>query len=171
MNIESWAAFASAIAAMAAVIISVLTLKQNNKMLYEANKPVIEMYIYVVDIKLAHKYLVIKNFGKTPARITSIRFNKTLDRRNEYKRLSSLTGATIAPNQSFSTAFDLGYSEKVTATVSYTSDFLKHEETREYVLNFSQFESLTYTQLSSPNMSEESKAIINSVESLIKAIK
>ncbi|MCH1723607.1 hypothetical protein MKK30_08140 [Lactococcus formosensis] len=171
MNIESISAAISAGVAVVAVIISIVTLRQNNKMLYEASKPIVEIYIHGIDVHHAHKYIVVKNFGKSSAKITSISFSKPLDRFNNGRKLSSLVGTTIAPEQSFYTVYDTHYTEKVTATISYTSDIMKREEFHSFYLDFAQLDSLAYTQVTTSSMSPESKAIINSVEALIKAIK
>lgn len=171
MNIETISAIVTALTAIGAVVISVLTLKQNNKMIYEANKPIIEIYIHGIDVHHPHKYIVVKNFGKTAAKITSISFNKSLDRFNNERKLSSLVGTTIAPGQSFYTTYDKSFTEKLVATISYTSNIMKHEEFQHFNLDFAQLDSLAYTHVTTPSMSDESKAIINGIEALIKSIK
>lgn len=168
MNIESISAAISAAVAVIAVIISVVTLRQNNKMIYEANKPVIEMYIFGIDVHSIHKYLVIKNFGKTSARIKSLSFSKDLDIYNNDLKLNSLIGTSIAPNQSFVTVYDTNFTDKLTATISYTSEVSKHQEFKEYHLDFGQLDSLRYAHVSTSSLSPETKAIINGIEAVIK---
>lgn len=168
MNIESISAAISAVVAVIAVVISVVTLRQNNKMIYEANKPIIEMYIHGIDVHSTHKYLVIKNFGKTSAKIQSLSFSKDLDAYNNDTRLKSLIGTGIAPNQSFVTIYDKSFNDRLTATISYTSEVSKHEEFHEFQLDFGQLNSLRYSHVSTPDLSDEAKAIINGVEAIIK---
>lgn len=97
----------TSILSIIAIIISVLTLIQNNKMLEESSKPDISIFKHVITISKPYNYFVIKNFGQTGAQIIDIKCNVDLDKylpRNPFKYL---VGTYIAPNQSFTCAFDL----------------------------------------------------------------
>ena len=70
----------------------------------ETNRPVVVAYLETVEIESFHKYMVIKNFGNTPATILDLKFMQSID---EYDfNMSSLIGYTIAPSQKFMHVID-----------------------------------------------------------------
>lgn len=64
---------ASLITSVIAIIISVLTLKQNSKMIDETSRPYVAIYAKTTNFQSPQYYLVIKNFGQTGATISSIK--------------------------------------------------------------------------------------------------
>lgn len=64
---------ASLITSIIAIIISVLTLKQNSKMIDETSRPYVAIYAKTTNFQSTQYYLVIKNFGQTGATISSIK--------------------------------------------------------------------------------------------------
>ena len=65
----------------------------------DANRPVVVAYLETVEIESFHKYMVIKNFGNTPATILDLKFMRSIDKYDF--NMSSLIGCTIAPSQKF----------------------------------------------------------------------
>ena len=61
----------STIISTIAVIISVVTLRQNHQMVEESTRPYIVVYTAATDFQSPMYYLLIKNLGQTGARITS----------------------------------------------------------------------------------------------------
>lgn len=97
----------TSILSIIAIVISLLTLIQNNRMLEESTKPDISIFKHVIDIAKPYNYFVIKNFGQTGAQIIDIKCNVDLDKyllRNPFKYL---VGTYVAPNQSFTCVFDI----------------------------------------------------------------
>ena len=62
---------ASLITSVIAIIISVLTLKQNSKMIDETSRPYVAIYAKTTNFQSPQYYLVINNFGQTGATISS----------------------------------------------------------------------------------------------------
>ncbi len=88
------------------IIISVLTMRQNSKMIEESTRPVISIYGESINTGSPLFYIVVKNFGLTSATIT--RFDYDFDFKTSYYSsgeaerdfLKDLVGSTIAPQQS-----------------------------------------------------------------------
>lgn len=111
------------------IVISVLTLKQNSKMIEESTRPVISIYGEMTNFSTPQHYIVIKNFGQTSATISKFDYDfdfmlndgyASRDPKRDY--LKDLLGATIAPGQSKICA--LNYSRinlPITFSISYKS--------------------------------------------------
>jgi len=90
----------------ASVIISLLAMKLNSKMIEESTRPVLSVYGDSVNTGSPTFYIIIKNFGSSPAQIT--KFNYDFDFSSCYTPsgserrdfLQDLVGTTIAPQQS-----------------------------------------------------------------------
>ncbi len=92
---------------IASIIISIVTLKQNSRMIEESTRPVISIYSECINTGIPTLYIVIKNFGQTAATIT--KFNYDFDflnskaymgGSNNKDWLKDLVNSTLAPNQS-----------------------------------------------------------------------
>ena len=59
----------SFILAVISVVTVVITLRQNNKMIEESTRPVISIYTDEINAGNPFFYLIVKNFGKSPAYI------------------------------------------------------------------------------------------------------
>lgn len=97
--IEIIGIIASTTVSIVAIVISLITLKQNNKMIEESTRPVISIYSRYFDGKL---YIITKNFGSTSCIIDYINSDINLTKEesqamqgNPFERAS---GATIPPN-------------------------------------------------------------------------
>lgn len=94
----------SFVLAALSVVTVVITLRQNNKMIEESTRPVIAVYTDEINAGTPIFYLVIKNFGKSPAHIT--KFEYDFDFRGCYKvqndrdYLKLLNNSVLAPGQS-----------------------------------------------------------------------
>lgn len=118
MNITDWIQAFSSIIALA---ISTFAVIQTYKIQKDSYKPYINVYVEFIDTVTASKYISIKNFGKSPARVTYLKFSKKLDESNKDTNMQSIIGTTLAPNQKVMTFIDNEYSEKLTATIHYTN--------------------------------------------------
>ena len=97
---------------LAALIVSILTLRQNNKMLEESSRPVVSVYFDYSQMGQPTGYFVIKNFGASAATILAINYNDPIKTHptslaNLPAIFDSLIGNTIAPNQKILAPFKL----------------------------------------------------------------
>ena len=95
---------ASLITSVIAIIISVLTLKQNSKMIDETSRPYVAIYAKTTNFQSPQYYLVIKNFGQTGATISSIKCSPDITPfsiRSDHIPFSNFAETYIAPGQSF----------------------------------------------------------------------
>lgn len=107
------------------VIISTANLYLTKKSIYNATKPIVTPYIEIINGLSFQKNLVIKNFGKTPARITNLKFHSELDEFNEKFKMQSVIGSFIAPGQKFSTSISNSYKDDIILTLEYKDSFGK----------------------------------------------
>lgn len=92
---------ASSIIGTAGIVISVHTLRQNNKMIEESTRPNIQIYpVYANSIL----YIVIKNFGSSEAIIDEIICNHVFTKAESFtdpeKEIFNLSGAIFSPGYS-----------------------------------------------------------------------
>ena len=98
----------SSIATIISIIIAVQSLKKSQKAIElteisieEANRPYIVAYTDLVQVASSiHEYLIIKNFGKTGATITSFQVNPPYKNKGKFNNLKD---TFLAPNQSLNT--------------------------------------------------------------------
>ncbi len=84
-----------------AITISVITLIQNNKMIFESNKPYITIFSKIVDFSSPKTYLILKNFGTSGATILSIESSEKILSPLSKSPFTNLNNFYIAPGQSF----------------------------------------------------------------------
>lgn len=116
----------SFILAAISVVTVVITLRQNNKMIEESTRPVISIYTEEINAGEPFFYLVVKNFGQSPAYITKFEydfnFNGCYKIRNDKDYLKKLTKSVLAPGQSRICMLDYAKIDKeVTFIISYQS--------------------------------------------------
>ena len=94
----------SLLVAVIAIVISIITLRQNSKMIEESTRATISIYGVAINTGSPMFYLVVKNFGNTPAVITKFESDfdlstalHTVAKRNYIEQLKN---CIIAPNQS-----------------------------------------------------------------------
>ena len=104
------AIFTALIPSIAAIVISVITLKQTAKIFEENSRAVISMYYQTINTGNPFLYLVIKNFGHSPAVLQKISCDFDLATAQQYTQqmdfLKELPGSTFAPGQSFIISLD-----------------------------------------------------------------
>lgn len=69
---------ASLVVSIVAIVISLATLHQNSKMLESASRPIVSMYIDSITVCEQTSYFVLKNFGASPAKITTFKYDSIL---------------------------------------------------------------------------------------------
>lgn len=116
----------SFILAAISVVTVVITLRQNNKMIEESTRLVISVYTDEINAGNPFFYLIVKNFGKSPAYITKFEydfdFKGCYKIRNDRDYLEGLNNAVLAPGQSRICTLDYAKIDKeVTFTLEYHS--------------------------------------------------
>lgn len=116
----------SFILAAISVVTVAVTLRQNNRMIEESTRPYISVYTDEINTGNPLFYLIIKNFGKSPAYIT--KFESDFDFRGCYKiptdkdYLGNLKNAVFAPGQSRICMLDYAkIGKEITFTLEYHS--------------------------------------------------
>ncbi len=132
----------------------------------ETNRPVVVSYLETVEIESFHKYMVIKNFGNTPATILDLKFIQSID---EYDfNMSSLIGYTIAPSQKFMHVIDNDLKGTVIVNIIYqTVTGQNFDEVYQVKLNAT--EKLFW--IGSNDQDKQLKFMKNAAEAFIKVLK
>lgn len=132
----------------------------------ETNRPVVVAYLETVEIESFHKYMVIKNFGNTPATILDLKFIQSID---EYDfNMSSLIGYTIAPSQKFMHVIDNDLKGTVIVNIIYqTVTGQNFDEVYQVKLNAT--EKLFW--IGSNDQDKQLKFMKNAAEAFIKVLK
>lgn len=100
-TIEIISIVCSSILSIVAIIVSILTLHQNSKMIFESNKPNITIFSKVFNFTSPYPYLVLKNFGISGATILNIEYDKSLKNYLDREPFKNMKNVFISPNQSF----------------------------------------------------------------------
>lgn len=93
--------------AVVSVITVIVTLKQNSAILENESRAYVSIYGDTINCKGMIFYLVLKNFGKSSAIITSLKCDIDLSKfsyNKERKPFSHMENTLIAPNQSYKCA-------------------------------------------------------------------
>ena len=144
----------STIASVVAIIISVITLRQNNKMIEESSRPVISIYTQSINPGVPMFYLVVKNFGHSPAYMcefeTDFDFSDCYGKSNVRNYLDDLKKCVIAPGQSKTCWLDFTkIARPVRFSIQYKSGTKKYSET--FDLDLKAAAGLPTSKYSTPN--------------------
>lgn len=112
--------------AIVAIIISLITLRQNSKMIEENSRAIISIYPQSINTGTVMLFIVIKNFGNSPAIIQKLDYNFDFTNcyqfRSDRDYLKDFIGSSLAPGQSLICALDYSkLSHPVTFTIEYLS--------------------------------------------------
>lgn len=160
----------SLVVSLVAIIQTQKSIKQTQNMIEEANRPVVSIYIESISVGKFQKYITVKNFGKTAATIISITFDTKLDEANEDRKLNSLIGATIAPNQKFTSYLESDYNKTVSVNISY-KDINDKIYKEKYVLKTDLTNSLFWISTKTTTDTSVSTAIKDSAAEILKSFK
>ena len=117
---------ASLITSLIAIIISVITIRQNNKMLEESSRPYISIYIETITICEQTSYIVLKNFGNTSATITKFHYDPVLRENIEIsekilrEQFDYVKGIILSPQQKKLLFYNFAKLPENIQTVSFT---------------------------------------------------
>lgn len=154
------------------IVISILTLRQNKKMIEESTRAYVTIYLASYIINNKNYVLVIKNFGKTGAVINSITCNKDLSQISyvpDKTPFSSMEGTYIAPNQLFTCAINDDQFINIGSadfTVKYSTTTRTYTET--VSINFCYDMSDTYIKFSTGKNDHHIRSISFSLQELVR---
>lgn len=143
-----------------AIIISVLTLKQNNKIIFENNKPYLSVFTRSISFTSPTICLVLKNFGNSGAKIINIDYDKKLEKLSRRPPFKNMKNVFIAPNQSFVYPLNVKdfLDEVINITVNY--QYLNKTYTETFCINFLHYTDIEFQkQHSSKNLEELSNVL------------
>ena len=160
---------ATTLISIVSVIIAILTLRQNNKIIKEANRPSISIFLETIaTTTMRNNYLVIKNFGNTPGKIDSIECSLDIELICYTNPFKDMINCTLAPNQSIVTVCNTENIDKIfTFTINYSNEKRKFTDTSS--INTKYTKSLVSSQNSTSKMGILEKTIVNATEELIKS--
>lgn len=88
--------------AILSIIFVIITIHQNNRVLENSTRPYLSIYADTINSKRLKTYLILKNYGNSPAVISNLSCNQDMKNwsfHSQYPPLVNLDGATINPNQ------------------------------------------------------------------------
>ncbi|MGM0143732.1 hypothetical protein IGJ94_000259 [Enterococcus sp. AZ153] len=169
MSISDWIQIIAIVVSLVISVISILQTRKSLKITEEnikaESRPYLSFYVEYSQKNPEHKFFVIKNFGKTAAKVNRISFDKNLDKYTDRFKFSSLIGGTIAPGQKFTSFIEPNYKETLTVILSY-EDVNKQEYEETFVVKTDIASSLLWVKEDTPE-----KAIRETGKILIKTIK
>lgn len=129
-----------ALAATVGIVISLIALWQSKKSIQlteksilEANRPVIAVYLeYSQVLNTPKEYLVIKNFGNTPATIDSVKLDAKINIIEDGEIFTQSVPFILAPNQSFSTVLRVNVFDSQQEEQSINAEINYHDSIQQY---------------------------------------
>lgn len=169
LRISLISTIATILISMVSIFIAVASLIQNSKVIKSSNRPSVVIFLESISLTgMRHKYLVVKNFGNTPAKIDSITCSIPIDFCCGLDPFTKLNNSTIAPNQSISTICTLdSISCDFYFEINYSYENRKFTET--CFISPRSTEDLLSTHDKSKHKSDIEKTIINTAEEFIKS--
>lgn len=161
----------STIISTIAVIISVVTLRQNHQMVEESTRSYIVVYTAATNFQSPMYYLVIKNFGQTGARITSFSCDFDLAKCSyspKYIPFEHIKDTFIAPNQSFVCNVNPReiFEDPKPITISIAYEANKRTYTDSFVLNIKADSDLIHSRAASKD--KELKIISYTLQDMVE---
>ncbi|EAH1856309.1 TPA_asm: hypothetical protein GEK33_02415 [Listeria monocytogenes] len=173
MTISDWIQILSIIATLIISIVSIViaskSLKLTKTSIESANRPYVTCYLDMVTVGHFQKYLIIKNFGSSPAIIKDISFIGEPAFKNRAD-LDSLNETTIAPNQKFIILFDKKAPDKsiISVIISY-QDLIGNFYKEVFQLNPNFSKDIVYASARNSKDSEESYILKNTLHEYTKS--
>jgi len=171
MNISDWIQVLSIISTLLISVVSITiatkSLKLTKKSIEDANKPFISCYIEMVEVGHFQKYFVIQNYGKTPATILDVRFNKEITGLGRNGSIESIKNSLIAPNQKFITAVKVDEKSRFQMTIIYNDmNNQVYENTFDLNLGFSS--DLLHIESNNSGLTKDTNALRNALHQFTK---
>lgn len=99
----------SLLTGLIAIFISVVTLRQNNRMIENSSRPYVAIYTGITNFQSPSYYIIVKNFGQSGAYITEFFCDYDLSQysyNENHVPFSHMSGTFLAPGQTFSCNID-----------------------------------------------------------------
>lgn len=167
---------ADSILAITAIIISIRTLKQSNSAIEESSRGNIMFYI---DTPLgSNQYLVIKNFGKSIAKLIKININPEISFsrstfQSENKLIVDCSNILLAPNQSIKSWFPFdNYPDKI-FHIELEYETLGKTYFQKYDINLNYLSTIDYLRDFSIDCPDEKSALLkisNNIKTLYEKL-
>lgn len=161
--------------AVVSVITVVVTLRQNSVMLENESRAYVSIYGDIINCSGIIFYLIIKNFGKSTAIITSLKCDTDLSKfsyAKGVKPFSHIENTPIAPNQSYKCAlqqvplFTSGKSS-LNFKITYECNNKKYSDT--FCINLKAFSDLIQSQ-TSVKSGDELKIMAYALQELLEKL-
>lgn len=157
----------SFILAVLSIVLVIITLRQNNKILEEANRPYITIFFDAITVKNRQNYFILKNFGNTSGTINEFIYPNELKTFTQRSRLMNeqfdcTRNLTLAPGQSQLFPFDISTSGPAIYNfeIRYSSNFTKKTYVEKVTIDA---KSLNHIPVSRPNVSKSADGSLISV--------
>ncbi|MCD2332908.1 hypothetical protein [Bacillus cereus] len=171
MKISDWIQISgivvSTLVAITSIFIALKSLKLTRKSIEEANRPYVTCFVSSIDTGFRAKYFVIKNFGKSGARIINIEFNKNLPKLGRNGKIDSIINSLIAPNQKFMTTVPSEMDDIVDVKITY-EDSNNNLFEESHTINFGYSKDLTYKNVDNSGLDDTANTMRNVAQSIIK---
>lgn len=158
----------SSILSVIAIVVSVLTLIQNNKMIFESNKPNITIFSKILNFTSPYPFLVLKNFGVSGATILKIEYDGDLKNYLEREPFKNMKNVFIAPNQTF--VYSLNHKKfdyDKTFNFKITYKYLNKTYTEEHQVSFKQYLDIAYTKNHFSSCSTDAKELSDILQEMV----
>lgn len=158
----------SSILSIVAIVISVLTLVQNNKMIFESNKPNITIFSKILNFTSPYPFLVLKNFGVSGATIVNIEYDEDLKNYLEREPFKNMKNVFIAPDQTF--VYSLkheGFDYDKIFNFKLIYKYLNKTYTENFQVCFKQYLDIAYTKNHLGNCSSDAKELSDVLQEMI----
>jgi hypothetical protein len=138
---------------------------------YNANRPYVVAYTTSIETGLMsmHKYLIIKNFGKSAAHVSRVLPLNDLDSTNKERKLKSLKKFTLAPKMAIPIIIDSGFMDTIKFKIIY-SDLEGHKFDETFEVNFGFMQDVKYETASRSDLPSGFNEIIASINILAQQI-
>jgi hypothetical protein len=166
--IEIISIICSSVLSIVAIVISVLTLIQNSKMIFESNKPNITIFSKILNFTSPYPFLVLKNFGVSGATILNIEYDGDLRNYLEREPFKNMKDVFIAPNQTFVYSLNhenFDYDKVFNFKITYK--YINKIYTEKCQVSFKQYLDIAYTKNHFEKCSPDTKELSDVLQEMI----
>ena len=171
-KIQIIATIVTTLGILVSFIISIITLKQNNKFKREESRANIVCYIEHMT-KTENSYIVIKNYGNSVGKILNITIDKDIDLNkvlgitdSNFQNIFQRRNYLLAPNQKISSWYNFIQHDIEDFTVIIEYETLRKKYNEQYLLSSKYVHSVISTDKSMSKHDETQKLLNNINESL-----
>lgn len=171
-KIQIIATIVTALGILVGLVISIITLKQNNKFKREESRANIVCYIEHIT-KTANSYIVIKNYGNSIGKVLRVTLNKDIDlnkilgiTNKDYKNIFQRENYLLAPNQKITSWYDFMNNKVAEFTVTIEYETLGKRYKEDYLISPDFVHSVVYTDKNMSGLDKTESMLYKMNESL-----